>query len=539
MNSNTGLQLIGVFASLGCLGTLVIGAILMAVVAKKRKQSNTSSLMFHHEPNPVNHAVEKLEERKDILGLIRALVEQDVQGRTQAARALGELRDPRATGPLAAATRDADLGVRVAALAALAGIGDPRCFDTLIEAMHDSELHIRKTATLGLWRLADPTARWELKRPALTDQRTIEPLGQALYDSDSGVVEAAAGALGVLAKSEDQAYEILKDAVTNPASEERYYAIPQLAKTGNPEAPGTLIETFPYCSDLDRRAILRALEDIGEPVLAPLLDGLNQPNPVTKLATMHILDGMLKNSGPKSAFKILSKMEPFLAPLIGALGHSDGPVRSGAATALGYLSDVRAVGPLVAALCDCEPEVRACAAHALRQMKEPRAVEPLIAALHDTSADVRREAAWALGDIGDLRAVEPLIGALGDPGNEVRLACCSALAKLGDRRAVEPLVAVLSDTNDGLRANAAQALGDLGDERAAVRLLTALRDHDANTRGNAALALGRVGGLEAIPELERLAQQDKATPWGPGTIGGVVRFAVENIRERSTALGSH
>src|SRR5205809_324323 len=80
----------------------------------------------------------------------------------------------------------------------------------------------------------------------------------------------------------------------------------------------------------------------------------------------------------------------------------------GAAWALRWVGDGRAVAPLIIALRDRDPNVRYQACHALAAIGDVSVV-PLIAALGDPDPNVRTEAAAALGFIGDARAVAPLI----------------------------------------------------------------------------------------------------------------------------------
>ncbi|MDF0594263.1 HEAT repeat domain-containing protein [Methanotrichaceae archaeon M04Ac] len=107
-------------------------------------------------------------------------------------------------------------------------------------------------------------------------------------------------------------------------------------------------------------------------------------------------------------------------PLIEALQDEDWGVRAEAAIALGEIGDAKAIDPLAKALLkdNFDPyhpneisgniQIRRSAAEALGKIGDKRAVQPLIEALKDESWHVRSTAAWALGEIGDPSAIEPL-----------------------------------------------------------------------------------------------------------------------------------
>jgi len=62
-------------------------------------------------------------------------------------------------------------------------------------------------------------------------------------------------------------------------------------------------------------------------------------------------------------------------------------------------------------------------------------------------------------------------------------------------------------------------------------LIHALSDPDAKVRREAAWALGVIGDVRALPELERVAQEDTGeTLWG--SVVEAAREAAERIRQR-------
>ncbi len=81
--------------------------------------------------------IERLKEKGDVDGLIKALSHKKASVRRDAAVAVGALGDARAVDPLTAALRDEDEKVAVAAATALARIGDPRAIGPIIDRIHE------------------------------------------------------------------------------------------------------------------------------------------------------------------------------------------------------------------------------------------------------------------------------------------------------------------------------------------------------------------------------------------------------------------
>jgi len=103
-----------------------------------------------------------------------------------------------------------------------------------------------------------------------------------------------------------------------------------------------------------------------------------------------------------------------------------------------------------------------------------------------------------------------------------------ALGETGDERAIEPLIAALHDPSVEVRWQAARALSWIG-SLAVQSLIAALRDPIPEVRWRAACALGEIADPIALPELERLAQDDE-TPAVLSTVADMAQWAIEEIR---------
>ncbi len=254
-----------------------------------------------------------------------------------------------------------------------------------------------------------------------------------------------------------------------------------------------------------------ALVSVGVPVIAPLIDALQDPNVEVRRKVIWVLWRV----GARQAVE----------PLIACLRDEDRKVRGYAAWALGRLGDARAIQPLIAALDDDHEkvrwdaaialekfgeqaipalmealaderlQVRVGAANALGWLMDARAIRSLAAALKDESAPVRQRAAFALGWIRDTQAVDALVAALGDESDEVRMQAAAALGWIRDNRAIEPLTRLIEDENEWTRYAAIEALTNM---RAVVPLRHALDSTHSRVQEAAQHALQQLLNLEMV-----------------------------------------
>jgi len=105
--------------------------------------------------------------------LISALKGDDADVRRYVAWTLGKIRDPRYVEPLIAALTDKEVKVRHGAVNGLGMFGDPRAIEPLIATINDTDENIRASVVDALGNIRDP--------------RVVEPLIAALKDKSSVV----------------------------------------------------------------------------------------------------------------------------------------------------------------------------------------------------------------------------------------------------------------------------------------------------------------------------------------------------------------
>ncbi|MEK6321108.1 MAG: M56 family metallopeptidase [Acidobacteriota bacterium] len=224
---------------------------------------------------------------------------------------------------------------------------------------------------------------------------SLEPLTNALNDSNSSVRRNAAWAIGEL---------------TNMREGERANAVPPLVA---------------LLHDSDEWVRMTAARALGEIRDERATDGLiaqlsDRQWQVRKLAAW-ALGEMKETRAVETLCNLLQSDAQF-------------EVRTTTAWALAEMKDKRAVETLCnALLSDGQAEVRSNAAWALGETKDKRAIEALCNALSsDAQAEVRSTAAWALGEIQSPKAVSFLKQALSDPGKGVREKAAWALSEIED-----------------------------------------------------------------------------------------------------------
>jgi len=151
--------------------------------------------------------IKKMEENKDVNGLIKVLKDEDWHVRSRAVIALGYIGEP-AVEPLIEALKGKDGQVRSRAAAALGNIRDERAVEPLINALKDEDWQVRVWAAEALGKMGD--------------NRGVEPMIQDLKDEDSDVRMGAARSLGNI--GDERAVEPLTQALKDEFVGVRGYA---------------------------------------------------------------------------------------------------------------------------------------------------------------------------------------------------------------------------------------------------------------------------------------------------------------------------
>lgn len=184
--------------------------------------------------------------------LIADLHGPDWEKRCDAARLLGQSRDPRAVDALLPDLQDPDWRVRRNAVQALGALKTPSAVQPLLQALNDRTQTVRQRAAVALGRIKDPKA--------------IPALIQAVLESGySGAGEAAFQALKKFGrKAGPSVLEALR-------REPNLYLIDLLPGTKVPGQAEALMELTRHANPHIRRKALEALGKVQEPQVVTFL----------------------------------------------------------------------------------------------------------------------------------------------------------------------------------------------------------------------------------------------------------------------------
>lgn len=411
---------------------------------------------------------------------------------------------------------DANAKVRRSAAFALGRIGeDARSAAPALarRLLQDSDAGVRDMAAAALGDIARA-----LKDDAGDLWREASgTLVQALEkDSDAHVRRSAAYALGAFGKMGAPAAPMLRKALGDGDSSVRQNAAWALGQIGEGagEAAGRLCECLKDKNPLVRRdaaGALGALGKAGASGVAPLIELVRaEPDEVVKNAALASLANL---AGPKH--------EKYAGELAGVLGDKDPEVRLNAAIVLANIGGPeagRALPVLRRALKEADPHQQETAEAALAKLgpaAEPAKLD-LAEALNNpkNTVMVRRNAALALAHIGKgARSVVPKIAQAlkGSEPLEVRRFAAEALAQIrypANEVALPVIVKTIeNDTEDplvrqkcvwslfGLKSQ--QKFRDCGAERALTKMLDAPGENLNLTRYDAARMLAVMLGPDA------------------------------------------
>jgi HEAT repeat protein len=126
--------------------------------------------------------------------LIEQLHSEDWTARCDAARLLGQTRDPRAVEALLPDLKDPDWRVRRNAAQALGALRDKRAVEPLLRALNDRTMTVRQRAIVALGRIKDPQAVPALLAILLANRHES-------YDADKAIRKFGKKALPEIAKA--------------------------------------------------------------------------------------------------------------------------------------------------------------------------------------------------------------------------------------------------------------------------------------------------------------------------------------------------
>jgi HEAT repeat protein len=205
--------------------------------------------------------------------LIKQLHGEDWVARCDAARLLGQSRDPRAVDALLPDLNDSDWRVRRNAAQALGALRDKRAVEPLLQALKDRTMTVRQRAIVALGRIKDIQAL-----PALLD--ILMENRHESYDANKAIHKFGKKALPEIAKAFEKtnnqqlmllliemkyegAFELILKLLESDEPSARLTAIREMGKLGDRRAIPHLISRLDYDDPTAQSEVVQALGKLG------------------------------------------------------------------------------------------------------------------------------------------------------------------------------------------------------------------------------------------------------------------------------------
>jgi HEAT repeat protein len=212
----------------------------------------------------------------------------------------------------------------------------------------------------------------------------------------------------------------------------------------------------------------------------------------------------------------VAKYLPAIPALLPLAGDPDAWVRRQVELTLEQMADIRVLPGLVQLTADNEPDIRDRSVHALVSLHVPRTPWQAAALLKvgnfiNPWSDESSETVVEPDVPVDPSVVMALRARMSDSEDGIRRSASQALGILRSEEAIpELLVAVGQDRDPEVRFEAVRALRKIGDASVGDRLVPMLNLNMDRVRNEIIITLGSLKYREAVPELTRIFDQEKA-----------------------------
>lgn len=217
-------------------------------------------------------------------GLIQQLHGSDWTARCDAARLLGQSRDPRAVDALLPDLNDRDWRVRRNAAQALGALRDQRAVEPLLRSLNDRTATVRQRAMVALGRIKDPRALPPLLHILLDDKHAEYEAYQAIRKFGNRAIPEVVRAyensdhprlmMLLIEMKYEGAADLLLKLLDSPEPATRWMAIRELGKLENKRVTQHLVQQLKEDDPITHSEVVRALGKLGASETIPTLLGL-------------------------------------------------------------------------------------------------------------------------------------------------------------------------------------------------------------------------------------------------------------------------
>jgi HEAT repeat protein len=449
--------------------------------------------------------------------LVDDLKSPDPDLRVEAARQLGELKDPAAVEALIEALRDPWPSVQIAAIKALTISKPPSAVEPLVKALSDSHANVREYAGEALKQFDDQKVIETLKVAASNGNDLAFKMLSEFADPPSSesikillrtrLIEEAGRTKDLLRSTEtkrkladlygfnnldsshkDIAGEVIL-AISSPEVVRHYGELRldyRVSSKGHRYTALGLAESHRYTATnearvhpeslyLERETVTIVITDKRKKIVSHRTYSGGEPKQVEEFDGSYkkhsesvdldqIYTDLLTNIESKGLEEI-GKSDGLLGRTARAVWMARFSLESDAERALN-----KRKAPLVSSSAPNIPD----------DLK--RKIDDLIVGLASSDAAVRRKAGYSIQEITDERAIDPLLEAFKGGNGHARRSIVVALGHIKSSKSMEPLIDALNDNDAEVRRQAAWALGKIGDTEALKPLAGRLKDVNISVR---------------------------------------------------------
>lgn len=403
---------------------------------------------------------------------------------------IGDRRDKEAVPLLAPLAADADPNVASSASVALGKIGGPEAIAALEAARPKAPDAAKQAVSDGLLLCADHLLR-------AGDRAAAAALFKKINQPSEPEHIRSAALLGVILAAGNDADGLVAKGL---AGDDRAAQLASLAALHELKGPLMTRASAAVLKVLAPRlqvALIQVLAQRGDLEAAPaIIDAAKSVNAAVRAAALHAL-GLL---GSPAAVPVLAE----------AAAKGEGAIQETAREALARISGKGIREALAARLGHPDPAIQAEIVRALGARRDTAAVPALLKLAQGDDAAARATALRSLATLADESAIDGLLALM--PGAEAADAEAieRALAAVCSRSkrpeaCTAPILAAMKTAPAPMRARLIRAIGRLDAPEAIAALRAAIEDKEPAVRDAAIRTLAENAGLEAAPDLLRLA----------------------------------
>ncbi len=423
---------------------------------------------------------------------------------------IGNRRDAKAVEPVSALLKGPDADVACAAAYALGKIGGAGAAKALEDSLGAAPDTVKASIHDGLIYAGDNF----LQAGSLDQARDLydrliatKPAGRIYMAAQRGAVLSRGAAAG------ERLVQLIK------SDDDRDFAV-----------------ALRLVNELQGEALTRASADQLDKILGPKAALLAQAlgNRGDKAAIDKLISLAKAGETPAriAAIKALAQLgDGSSVALLVGLARGEGEVAKAAQVALAIIIAPEADAALGAALAEGDAKLKGAIIGILAQRRAPSSAAPLLKAAGDANDEVRLAAISAFGEVATTDDLAGMINLLVNAKSDAELAAADkGLASLaaragGKEAATAPLLAALASAKPAVKPAILRGLRAAGGPKALAAIRAAAADPDAALRDAGIRALCDWPGVEAAPDLLKIAQTSTDVTHKTLALRGYLRLA--------------